>query len=191
MMKVWSTASLAMLLCLGGTVLPFFPWAEVTVVTFDPAAQPPPPKGSVTQEIKGGSKTQERVYGFQLRSGVASAAAFLAGFLLLVITGPLRPTPVWRSAVLLACGLAALAAAIAVLAFPPEALRSSPEAGRVVFAAAWGYPHLLALLLSGGLMLVAAVELRQQVGRWVRDRDQPRPQGPAEPGAAADRAGTG
>jgi hypothetical protein len=99
--------------------------------------------------------------------------------LLLVITGPLQPTPAWRSAVLLGCGVAALAVAIAVLAFPPEALRSSAETGRMIVEYGWGYGHLLALGLAGGLVLLAAIELRRWVGRRVRDRDKPSAHGPA------------
>jgi hypothetical protein len=175
MRKVWSTGGLAMLLCLAGCVTLFLPWAEAIVVTFDPEApQTPLPKGSLSRE---------RLYGFQLWNGVASAAAFLMALLLLVITGPLQPTPVWRSAALLACSVAALGVAIAIMVFPPEALRNNPEAGRMIVGVSWGYGHRLALGLSGGLALLAAVELRWWVGRRMRDRVEPSAQGPASQSA--------
>jgi hypothetical protein len=113
------------------------------------------------------------MYGFQLRGGVAYAATLLGALVLLVITGPLRPTPAWRSTVLLGCAVAALGAAVGVLAWPPESLRSSAEAGRIVAALSWGYAHLAALGVAGALILLGAVELRHCVGR-LRDRAESR-----------------
>jgi hypothetical protein len=125
MRRVWSTAGFAMVLCMTGCALLFFRWAEEEAVTFDPAApKDPPPKGGLAHE---------RLREFQLWGGVASAAACLAGFVLLVITGPIQPIPAWRSAALLACGVTALGAAVALMGFPPEALQENPKAGRMVF----------------------------------------------------------
>jgi hypothetical protein len=121
------------------------------------------------------------MYGFQLWGGLASAAAFLTALLVLVITGPLQPTPAWRSAALLACGVAALGAAVGLIAWPPEALRSSWDAGRLVIVLSWGYAHLAALGLAGGLVLLVAVELRQWVGRRLRNGAQASIQRSAEP----------
>jgi hypothetical protein len=180
MRRVWSTGGLGMLLCVVGCALVFFPWAEVQIVTFDPAApQVPPPKGSLVHE---------QLRGYQLWGGVASAAAFLGGLLLLVITGPLQPTPAWRSTALLACGLAASGAAVALMAFPPEPLKRSAEAGRMVMAYAWGYPHLLSMVCSGMLVLLAAVELRGWVGRRLLKRGEPSTHNAAAPGAGTTRS---
>jgi hypothetical protein len=206
MRKLWSPAGLAIFFCLAGCALLFFPWAEAQVVTFDPAApQTPPPKGTLSYVT---------MYGFQLWGGLASAAAFLtalvllepiritlpaailAGFFeppggypdrLLVNTSPLQPTPAWRGAALLACGGAALAAAVGLIAWPPEALRSSGEAGRMVVVLSWGYAHLAALGLAGGLVLLGALELRQWVGRRLRAEAEAIAPSPAEPNDEADR----
>jgi hypothetical protein len=149
-----------MFFCLAGCALLFFPWAEAQVVTFDPAApQTPPPKGTLSYVT---------MYGFQLWGGLASAAAFLTALMLLVITGPLQPTPAWRATALLVSGVAALATAVGLIAWPPEALRSSGEAGQMVVVMSWGYAHLAALGLAGGLVLLGALELRQWVGRRLR-----------------------
>jgi hypothetical protein len=165
-----------MLICLAGCVLLFFPWAEAHIVMFDRAApQTPPPKGP---------SSYVTLYGFQLWGGLATAATYLTALILLVITGPLQPIPAWRSAALLACGVAALGATVGVIAYPPEALRSSPEAGRLVVALGWGYVHLAALGVASGLVLLAALELRQYVAR-LRDGAKASSQTPAEPGRAS------
>jgi hypothetical protein len=109
---------------------------------------------------------RERLYGYQLWGGLASAAVFLGALVFLVITGPLRPTPAWRSAALLGAGAAGLGIVVAGMALPPAAFRSDEASARLVLAAGWGAGHYLALALSGGVLLASALELR----RWLRRR---------------------
>ena len=170
MRKLWSTAGLAMLLSLAGCGTVFLPWAETTVAAFDPAApKDPAPKASLFENT---------AYGYQLWYGATSAAAFLGVFLLLVVTGPLQPTPPWRSAALLAAGVAVLAVIVAGMALPPPAFRSNPEAGRLILGVSWGLGQHLALGLAGGLTLLGALELRGWVGGRIRQGVEPGEPGP-------------
>jgi hypothetical protein len=108
-MRRWvSTAKVAILLCALGTATLFLPWAEATVVLFDPS-KPPRPDGS---------RQAQRIYtesypGYRLWHAGAAAGGFLGLLLLLVATGGLDPTPRWRSAAQLAVGGAIIGAVIA------------------------------------------------------------------------------
>ena len=178
-MRRWvSTTNVTLVLCGLGTAALLLPWAEATVVLFDPA-KPPRPDGVLEAR---------RVYtesypGYRFWHAGAASGAFLGLLLLLVATGGLDPAPWWRSAVQLACGGAIIGAVVAGMNYRYAVAREDPGAGRIA-QLSWGVANIAVMGLAVTVMLVAAIELRERIAGRQRGRPS------AEPGAAADRGRT-
>jgi hypothetical protein len=183
MRGLWSTAGAAALLCVLGCALVFFPWCSASVMYFDPTLQ-----ADGTYKAKALPSIEEAP-GYGLWQGVGSAAAFLGILVFLVITGPLRPVPWWRSVAVLAGGAAIAGAVLLGMRHPPRSFESDLQAGRVFSDVSWDPANYGALGLAVALVLVAAVELRQSVARG-RDRQGQGAVGPAAGGPGGSRSGS-
>ena len=93
-MRRWvSTTRVTILLCAFGAAALFLPWAEATVVRFDPSK---PSRAD-------GSLEAHRIYsesypGYRFWHAGVAAGGFLGLLLFLVATGGFDPAPPWRSA---------------------------------------------------------------------------------------------
>jgi hypothetical protein len=133
----------------------FLPWAETTIMVADPPSQP------------GGSyKLKHTVNqshpGYQFWHGTSSSLVFLALFLFLVVVGPLRPIPWWRSAVQLVGAMGVIAIVLLGFNYRHAALESDFVTGRLVVGGL-GLVNHLAAGLAAGLTLLAALEMRARV----------------------------
>jgi hypothetical protein len=178
MRVLWSTTGASVLLCIVGCALLFAPWASARVIYVDPTPQA---DGSYKAKAL---PTTEEVPGYGLWQGVVSAGAFLGVLVFLVVTGPLRPVPWWRSALMMAAGAGIAGAVILGMRHPARGLEIDLEAGRLVLGAGWRGANYVALGLAVALVFVAAVELRWFVARR---RDHQEPGERPEPAAAPDR----
>jgi hypothetical protein len=89
------------------------------------------------------------------------------GFIFLIATSPLSPVPWWRI-----LGVAAVGAGVVVVVLM-YAMR--PGSGWMDFPVA-EYGGLLAILSAAGLLLVAALEVRQLILKRLADSAQQKPQ---------------
>src|SRR5262245_33730941 len=175
-MRRWvSTTGVAALLCALGAATLFLPWAEATVVLFDPSRPPRP--GGVIQAQRILSETYP---GYRFWHAGAAAGGFLSLLLLLVATGGLDPVPLWRSAAQLAVGGTIAGVVIAGMNYQYAVAETDMAAGRLV-ELSWGAVNVVVIGLAVAVMLVAAIELRGHIGGSRRE------QASAERGAAADR----
>jgi hypothetical protein len=86
MRKLASTSGIAMLLCVLGCSLLFFPWASVDVMYVHPTPQP-------DGKYKAKFRSSESISGYKLWQGMGCTAAFFGVLLFLFVTGPLEPIP--------------------------------------------------------------------------------------------------
>ena len=144
-----------MLLCLLGSSSLFLPWASVIVISVDPVPQ-------VDGSYKAKNMVGQSFVGYQFWHGAASAITFLALFLLLLATGPLRPVPWWRSAVLLVGAMSIVVIVLAGLNFRHPVLESDLAGGRAI-AGRLGFTNHAVIGLAAALALLAALEMRLRV----------------------------
>jgi len=166
-----STTRVAVLLCLLGCSTLFLPWASVLVMAVDPAPQ-------ADGSYKAKHTVSESHAGYQLWHGAASAITFFALFLFLLVTGPLRPVPWWRSAILLLGAMCVVVIVLVGLNFRHPALESDLGRGRVILGGL-GLTNHAVIGLAAGLGLIAALEMRSRVAANGPGKS-------AEPGTAAD-----
>src|SRR5205807_3966025 len=124
MRKLLTTSNLAMVLCLVGVALVFMPWAGAVIWTFDPT-----PQADGSYKLKSWPPAVESYPGYRFWHASASAAAFLALFLLFLATTPMRPAPRWRSVAVLVGGGTVLAVVLIGLNTEPSVFRSDMKVG--------------------------------------------------------------
>jgi hypothetical protein len=169
-----STTSIAILLCALGAATLFLPWADLTVVQFDPS-KPRRADGVIEGRIYFESNP-----GYRFWHAGAAAGGFLSLLLFLVATGGFDPVPPWRSAAQLAVGGAIAGAVDAGMNYPYAVAEADMAAGRLA-ELSWGAVNVVVIGLAAAVMLAAAIELRGHFGGRRRERAS------AELGAAADR----
>jgi hypothetical protein len=159
-MKEWlSTTGIALLLCLLGCSSLLLPWAQAIVLTVDPV-----PQADGSYKVK--AWVTESYAGYRFWHASACALTFLGLFLFLLVVGPIRPIPWWRSATLLVCATSIIAVVLAGLNYQYGVVESDSERGRLVNSN-WGIVNYLVMGLAAGLMLLAALELRSRIaGRY-------------------------
>jgi hypothetical protein len=163
-MKSWvSTTSIAMLLCLVGCGSLLLPWAQATVMTFDPVAQ-----ADGSYKLK--SWLTESYLGYRFWHASVSALALLGLFLFLLVTSPIRPVPWWRSAAALIDGAGIIIIVLVGLNYRYDTLESDLERGRAVLPS-WSVVNYLAMGLAAGIMMVAGFELRSRIAGNGHKRD--------------------
>jgi hypothetical protein len=167
MRRLLTTSNLAMVLCLVGVALLFTPWARAVIWTLDPT-----PQADGSYKVKSWPPAVESYPGYRFWHATASAAAFLALFLLFLATAPMRPAPRWRSVAVLAVGGIVLAVVFIGLNTESSVLRSDMKIGRAVQSSR-GASNFVALGLAAGLMALAALELRPVTMRATRDSTPP------------------
>jgi hypothetical protein len=164
-MRRWvSTTSLAIVLCGLGAAALFVPWAEATVVLFDPV-KPPRPDGS----LEARRFYTESYPGYRFWHAGAAAGGFLALLVLLVAAGGLHPVPPWRSAAQLAVGAAVIGMVIAGMNYRYAVAEGDLAVGRAV-QLSWGPVNIAVIGLAAAVMLLAAVELRGRIAGRRRGR---------------------
>jgi hypothetical protein len=150
---------MALLLCVLGCGSLLLPWAQATVMTVDPV-----PQADGSYKMK--AWVTESYAGYRFWHASACALAFLGLFLFLLVAGPIRPIPWWRSATLLVGAASIIVVVLAGLNYQYGVLDSDPEKGRMV-SSSWGIVNYLVMGLAAGLMLAAALELRSRIaGRY-------------------------
>jgi hypothetical protein len=157
---VWrwvSTTSVSIFVCGLGAAALFLPWAEATVILFDPA-KPPRPDGAL--EVR--QFYTESYPGYRFWHAGAAAGGFLAVLVLLVAAGGLAPAPLWRSAAQLAICAAVIGVVIAGMNYRHTMAEGDQEAGRAV-QLSWGPVNIAVIGLAVAVMLLAAVELRGRI----------------------------
>jgi hypothetical protein len=166
MKKLLTTSNLAMVLCLVGCALLFLPWGSAVIWTLDPT-----PQADGSYKLKSWPPASESYPGYRFWHATACAVGFLALFLLLLATAPVRPVPRWRSVAILVVGGSVLALVVLGLNTEPAVFRSDMSEGRAV-QSTWGASNFVALGLGAGLMVLAALEIRSGIERGSR---QPTP----------------
>jgi len=154
-----STTGWAIVLCLLGAGAIFLPWAET--LTYHGHLQ----DGVI--QVKG-FPSRAWVYGSRLWHGYATTFAFLGLCLVLFVTSPIKPIPLWRSIVLLLASVGILMLiVIGRESNHAPALGDAPQEGTWV-TYSWAVGSYVPIASALALALVAGVEIRARVIKSLR-----------------------
>lgn len=128
---------LAILVCLTGAASLFFQWLYVG-----------------QKDLR--STWWTPIHGGEVWPGMASAVAFVAAALLVIATGTLRPSPIWRGVVVAIAGGWSL---VFSLAFPSVARQGRPG----VIAVEWNSGVVLSVSMGAVLVLFGALMVRRRL----------------------------